>query len=321
MKIESVHAREVLDSRGNPTVEVEVGVRGGARGRAIVPSGASTGQHEALELRDGGKRRYGGKGVLKAVENVNRAIAPRLKGMDVRRQAEIDRRMLDLDGTENKAKLGANAILGASLAVAHAAAAYADVPLFRWIGGTRARTLPVPLMNIVNGGAHADNRLDFQEFMIVPHGARTFSDALRAGAEVFHSLKAVLKGRGLSTNVGDEGGFAPDLASNEEAIEVVLQAIEKAGYRAGRHVSLALDCAATELFEGGVYRFKKAGGEEKSSEEMIELYERLVASYPIVSIEDGMAETIGTAGNASPRGSARRFSSSAMTCSSRIPPV
>src|SRR6185436_5916564 len=213
MKIQSVHAREVLDSRGNPTVEVEVGVRGGARGRAIVPSGASTGQHEALELRDGGKRRYGGKGVLKAVENVNRAIAPRLKGMDVRRQAEIDRRMLDLDGTENKAKLGANAILGASLAVAHAAAAYADVPLFRWIGGTRARTLPVPLMNIVNGGAHADNRLDFQEFMIVPHGARTFSDALRVGAEVFHSLKAVLKARGLSTNVGDEGGFAPDLSS------------------------------------------------------------------------------------------------------------
>jgi enolase len=290
MKIESVHAREVLDSRGNPTVEVEVGVRGGTRGRAIVPSGASTGQHEALELRDGGKRRYGGKGVLKAVENVNKKIAPRIKGMDVRRQAEIDKRMLELDGTENKAKLGANTILGVSLAVAHAAAAYADVPLFRWVGGTGARTLPVPMMNVINGGAHADNRLDFQEFMIVPHGARSFSDALRAGAEVFHSLKAVLKARGLSTNVGDEGGFAPDLASNEEAIEVILQAIEKAGYRAGRQVSLALDCAVTELFEGGVYRFKKAGGEEKSSDEMIELYERLVGSYPIVSIEDGLAE-------------------------------
>jgi enolase len=290
MKIESIHAREVLDSRGNPTIEVEVGVRGGARGRASVPSGASTGAHEALELRDGRKGRYGGKGVLKAVENVNKTIAPKLKGLDVRRQGEIDRRMLELDGTPNKAKLGANAILGVSLAAAHAAAAYAKVPLFRWIGGAAARTLPVPLMNIINGGAHADNRLDFQEFMIVPHGARSFSDALRAGAEVFHALKAVLKARGLSTNVGDEGGFAPDLSSNDEAIDVVLEAVEKAGYKPGRHISVALDCAATELYADGVYRFRKSGGEEKTSEQMIELYERLVADYPIVSIEDGLAE-------------------------------
>jgi len=233
-----------------------VKVRGGAHGRASVPSGASTGQHEALELRDARKRRYGGKGVLKAVENVNRVLGPAVKGMDVRRQADIDGRMLALDGTPNKGKLGANAILGVSLAVAHAAAAAADVPLFRSIGGTKARTLPVPLMNIINGGAHADNRLDFQEFMIVPHGARTFAEALRAGAEVFHALKSVLKKRGLSTNVGDEGGFAPDLSSNEEAIEVVLQAIEQAGYRPGRQVSLALDCAATEFYEVGSYRFK-----------------------------------------------------------------
>jgi enolase len=290
MKIESIHAREVLDSRGNPTIEVEVGVRGGVRGRASVPSGASTGVHEALELRDGRKGRYGGKGVLKAVENVNKTIASKLKGMDVRRQAEIDRRMLELDGTANKAKLGANAILGVSLATAHAAAAYAKVPLFRWIGGAAARTLPVPLMNIVNGGAHADNRLDFQEFMIVPHGARSFSDALRAGAEVFHALKSVLKARRLSTNVGDEGGFAPDLSSNDQAIAVVLEAVEKAGYKPGRHISLALDCAASELWADGVYRFKKSSGEKKTSEQMIELYERLVAEYPVVSIEDGLAE-------------------------------
>jgi enolase len=290
MKIQSVHAREVLDSRGNPTVEVEVKVRGGARGRASVPSGASTGQHEALELRDARKRRYGGKGVLKAVENVNRVLGPAVKGMDVRRQADIDGRMLALDGTPNKGKLGANAILGVSLAVAHAAAAAADVPLFRSIGGTKARTLPVPLMNIINGGAHADNRLDFQEFMIVPHGARTFAEALRAGAEVFHALKSVLKKRGLSTNVGDEGGFAPDLSSNEEAIEVVLQAIEQAGYRPGRQVSLALDCAATEFYEVGSYRFKKAGGDELTTEKLIDFYARLVAAYPIISIEDGLAE-------------------------------
>jgi len=290
MKIQSVHAREVLDSRGNPTVEVEVKVRGGAHGRASVPSGASTGQHEALELRDARKRRYGGKGVLKAVENVNRVLGPAVKGMDVRRQADIDGRMLALDGTPNKGKLGANAILGVSLAVAHAAAAAADVPLFRSIGGAKARTLPVPLMNIINGGAHADNRLDFQEFMIVPHGARTFAEALRAGAEVFHALKSVLKKRGLSTNVGDEGGFAPDLSSNEEAIEVVLQAIEQAGYRPGRQVSLALDCAATEFYEVGSYRFKKAGGDELTTEKLIDFYARLVAAYPIISIEDGLAE-------------------------------
>ena len=265
-------------------------VRGGAHGRASVPSGASTGQHEALELRDARKRRYGGKGVLKAVENVNRVLGPAVKGMDVRRQADIDGRMLALDGTPNKGKLGANAILGVSLAVAHAAAAAADVPLFRSIGGAKARTLPVPLMNIINGGAHADNRLDFQEFMIVPHGARTFAEALRAGAEVFHALKSVLKKRGLSTNVGDEGGFAPDLSSNEEAIEVVLQAIEQAGYRPGRQVSLALDCAATEFYEVGSYRFKKAGGDELTTEKLIDFYARLVAAYPIISIEDGLAE-------------------------------
>ena len=270
MKIESVHAREILDSRGNPTVEVEISVRGGAMGRALVPSGASTGQHEALELRDGRKRRYGGKGVLKAVENVNRTIARRIKGMDVRRQAEIDRAMLDLDGTPNKSKLGANAILGVSLAAAHAAA----LPLYRYVGGTNAHVLPVPLMNIVNGGAHADNRLDFQEFMIVPHGARTFGDALRAGAEVFHTLKAVLKARKLSTNVGDEGGFAPDLSSNDEALSVVIEAIEKAGYKPGRHVSLALDCAATELWADGLYRFSKSDGRELTAEQMIDLYGR-----------------------------------------------
>jgi enolase len=290
MRIQSVHAREVLDSRGNPTVEVDVEVRGGARGRASVPSGASTGQHETLELRDTRKRRYGGKGVLKAVGNVNRVLGPAVKGMDVRRQADIDGRMLALDGTPNKGKLGANAILGVSLAVAHAAAVATGVPLFRSIGGAKARTLPVPLMNIVNGGAHADNRLDFQEFMIVPHGAPTFAEALRAGAEVFHALKSVLKKRGLSTNVGDEGGFAPDLSNNDEAIEVVLQAIEQAGYRPGRHVSLALDCAATEFFEGGVYRFRKAGGPEITTDGMIDLYARLVSAYPIVSIEDGLAE-------------------------------
>jgi len=290
MRIQSVHAREILDSRGNPTVEVEVEVRGGIVGRASVPSGASTGQHEALELRDVRKRRYGGKGVQSAVANVNRTIAGAIDGLDVRRQKEIDGLMLELDGTANKERLGANAILGVSLAVAHAAAAYKKMPLYRSIGGAAARTLPVPLMNIINGGAHADNRLDFQEFMIVPHGPRTFADALRAGAEVFQQLKAVLKSRRMSTNVGDEGGFAPNLSTNDEAIEVILQAISEAGYKAGTQVSLALDCAASELFVDGSYRFHKSGGKRLTASEMVRLYERLVRKYPIVSIEDGLSE-------------------------------
>jgi enolase len=290
MRIQTVHAREILDSRGNPTVEAEVTVSGGALGRACVPSGASTGQHEALELRDATRKRYGGKGVLGAVANVNEKIAPAVLGMDVREQKAIDEKMLALDGTPNKAELGANAILAVSLAVAHAAAAYKGEALFRSIGGPRAKTLPVPLMNIINGGAHADNRLDFQEFMIVPLGARRFSEALRMGAEVFHALKAVLKSRGKSTNVGDEGGFAPDLASNDEAIEVILEAITQAGYKPGRHVSLALDAAATEFFEDGRYVFRKSDKSSLTSAQMVRLYERLVHRYPIVSIEDGLAE-------------------------------
>jgi len=290
MKIESVHAREILDSRGNPTVEAEVRVAGGAFGRALVPSGASTGQHEAHELRDGDARRYGGKGVLKAVANVKKVLGPAVKGMDVREQAAIDARMIELDGTPNKTRLGANAILAVSLAVAHAAAAFRKEPLFRSIGGSRAKVLPVPLMNIVNGGAHADNKLDFQEFMIVPHGAKSFAEALRMGAEVFHALKAVLKKRGQSTNVGDEGGFAPGLPGNEAAIEVVLEAIGKAGYKPGRHVSLALDCAATEFYRDGNYVFSKSGGATLNSSKMVKLYEKLVGKYPIVSIEDGLSE-------------------------------
>ncbi len=290
MRIQSVHAREILDSRGNPTLEAEVTVSGGAFGRACVPSGASTGQHEALELRDGVKKRYGGKGVEKAVANVNDKIAPAIAGMDVRLQKDIDERMLALDGTPNKAVLGANAILAASLAVAHAAAAYKGESLYRSIGGARARTLPVPLMNIINGGAHADNRLDFQEFMIVPHGVRRFSDALRVGVEVFHALKRVLKSRRLSTNVGDEGGFAPNLKSNDEAIGVILEAITDAGYKPGRHVSLALDSAASEFYEDGRYVFKKSDRSKLTPAQMVRLYERLVHKYPIISIEDGLAE-------------------------------
>jgi enolase len=290
MKIESIHAREILDSRGNPTVEVDVGVKGGAIGRAAVPSGASTGAHEAWELRDGKKGRYGGKGVMRAVANVNERIAPAIRGMDVRKQAEIDASMIELDGTPNKKRLGANAILGVSLAVAHAAAAYAKMPLYRSLGGRSATTLPVPLMNIINGGAHADNGLDFQEFMIVPHGARRFSEALRAGAEVFHALKAVLKSRGLETNVGDEGGFAPNLATNDAAIGAILEAIRKAGYRPLRDVSLALDCAATELYKNGAYEFHKSGGKALRAAGMVSLYARLARRYPIVSIEDGLAE-------------------------------
>jgi enolase len=290
MKIESVLAREILDSRGNPTLEAEVRVKGGAMGRACVPSGASTGAHEALELRDGDKKRYGGKGVLKAVANVNKILGPAVKGLDVRGQEAIDRRMIDLDGTPNKATFGANAILAVSLAAAHAAAAATRQPLYRSIGGARARILPVPVMNIVNGGAHADNPLDFQEFMIVPHGAKTFADALRMGAEIFHTLKTVLKGRKQSTNVGDEGGFAPDLATNEAAIGVVLEAVEKAGYKPGKHVSLALDAAATELWKDGRYVFHKSTGASLTSAQMVKLYEKLVSRYPILSIEDGLAE-------------------------------
>jgi enolase len=290
MKINHIHAREILDSRGNPTVEVEVAVRGGARGIAAVPSGASTGAHEAWELRDKSSARYGGKGVQRAVANVNGKIAKAVLGQDVRRQAEIDACMIDLDGTGNKSKLGANAMLGVSLAVAHAAAAYGKMPLYRSIGGPKAVTLPVPLMNIINGGAHADNGLDFQEFMIVPHGPRRFCDALRAGAEVFHALKGVLKSKRLETNVGDEGGFAPNLATNDAAIGAILTAIRKAGYRPVRDVSLALDCAATELFARGSYRFHKSGGKALDSAAMIRLYARLCGKYPIVSIEDGLAE-------------------------------
>jgi len=290
MKIESIHGREILDSRGRPTVEVEVSVRGGTHGRAGVPSGASTGRHEAIELRDTRRKRYGGAGVLTAVANVNRKIAPHLVGMDVRKQADIDRVMIDLDGTANKSRLGANAIVGVSLAVARAAAAYKKQPLFRSIGGARANTLPVPIMNIINGGVYADNRLDFQEFMIVPLGARRFSDALRMGSEVFHALKAVLKARRLSTNVGDEGGFAPQLKSHDDAIGVILEAIRKAGYKPGTHVALALDPASSEFYEHGVYYLRKSDRSKLSAKQMVRLYARLVRKYPIVSIEDGLAE-------------------------------
>jgi enolase len=289
MKISKVLAREILDSRGNPTVEVEVVLSGGASGRAAVPSGASTGQHEALELRDGG-RRYLGRGVLKAVEHVNRSIGPKLRGRDARRQAEIDRFMIDLDGTPSKQRLGANAILGVSLAVAKAAAAAAKQPLFRYLGGARATVLPVPMMNILNGGVHADNSVDLQEFMVVPVGARTFAEALRMGAETFHALKAVLKEKGHSTGVGDEGGFAPRLASNQEAVELILVAIERAGYRAGRQIALALDPAASEFFDAGEYVFRKSDGSRRSSASMVDFYGDWVSRYPIVSIEDGLSE-------------------------------
>jgi enolase len=289
VKIQKVTAREVLDSRGNPTVEVDVVLSSGALGRAAVPSGASTGSHEALELRDG-KKRYGGKGVLKAVEHITRIIAPKLRGRDARRQAEIDRFMIDLDGTPNKRRLGANAILGVSLAVAKAAAAGAKVPLFRYLGGARATTLPVPMMNILNGGAHADSSVDLQEFMVVPVGARTFADGLRMGAETFHALKAVLKEKGYSTAVGDEGGFAPSLGSNQEAVEVILAAIERAGYQPGRQIALALDPAASEFYTNGEYVFGKSDGSRRSSAAMGEFYGDWVDRYPIVSIEDGLAE-------------------------------
>src|SRR3989454_650721 len=288
--IKEIRAREVLDSRGTPTVEADVVLESGARGRAAVPSGASTGTREALELRDGDKRRYLGKGVRKAVANVQQVLAPKLLGMDATNQAAIDRAMIALDGTPNKRKLGANAILGVSLAVAKAAAEEAGLPLYRSLGGPHACDLPVPLMNVINGGAHADNNLDLQEFMIVPVGATTFADAVRMAAEVFHTLKGLLKKKGLSTAVGDEGGFAPNLGSNEEALALIVQAIETAGYTSGKDLALALDPAVSEFYEDGRYVMKGETQARRSSEDMIRYYEGLVRRYPIVSIEDGLSE-------------------------------
>jgi enolase len=288
--IVDVHGREVLDSRGNPTVEVEVLLESGAEGRAIVPSGASTGTREAVELRDGDPKRFMGKGVTKAVRNVNRVIAPKLVGYDATEQVPIDRMLIGLDGTENKGKLGANAILGASIAVARAAAEACGLPLYRYLGGVGACTLPVPMMNILNGGSHADNNMDIQEFMVMPVGAKSFSEALRMGVETFHNLKKVLKGKGLNTNVGDEGGFAPQLRSNAEAIEVILEAISKAGYKPGRDVSVAIDSAASEFREKGKYVFRKSDKSKRDSSQLVRFYEDLCRQYPIVSIEDGFAE-------------------------------
>jgi enolase len=288
--IAEIFARQILDSRGNPTVEVDVITDEGAMGRAAVPSGASTGVHEAVELRDEDKSRYLGKGVLKAVANVNDAIAPELVGYDVADQTGIDQLMIELDGTENKSKLGANAMLAVSMAVAKAAAEEATLPLFRYIGGTNAKTLPVPMMNILNGGAHADNKIDFQEFMVMPIGAASFSEGLRWGVEIFHALKTVLKKKGYSTNVGDEGGFAPNIGSNEEAIETVLTAIEAAGYKAGSEVFIAMDAANSELYKNGKYTFHKSDGKTLSSDELVKFWENWVRQYPIASIEDGMAE-------------------------------
>jgi enolase len=290
--ITNIVARQVLDSRGNPTVEAEVHTSEGLRGRAAVPSGASTGKHEAVELRDGNKKMYLGKGVLKAVENVNKVIAEILYGRDVTDQYGLDQAMLEADGTENKSKLGANAMLAVSLAAAKAAAKSTGLPLYRYIGGANARILPVPMMNILNGGAHADNRIDFQEFMIVPSGAASFSEGLRWGVEIFHQLKNVLKAKGYSTNVGDEGGFAPDIQSNEEAIETVLKAIEKAGYKPGDQVMIAMDAAVSELYneKSKRYVFHKSGGAKMTSDELVEYWVKWCKKYPIVSIEDGMAE-------------------------------
>jgi enolase len=290
--IQSIHARQILDSRGNPTVEVDVFTENGAFGRAAVPSGASTGVHEAVELRDNDKDVYMGKGVLKAVANVNDVIAPELIGLHVFEQNQIDEIMLGLDGTKNKSNLGANAILGVSLAVAKAAAMESGQPLYRYIGGVNANTLPVPMMNILNGGSHADNAIDFQEFMVMPAGAPTFSESLRMGTQIFHHLKSVLKSKGLSTNVGDEGGFAPNLRSNVEAVEVVLQAIEKAGFRPGEDVFIAMDAAASEFYdeEKGLYVFKKSTGDELTSSQMSDYWTDWVSKYPIKSIEDGMHE-------------------------------
>ena len=288
-EIIDVYAREVLDSRGNPTVEADVILESGAMGRAIVPSGASTGEREALELRDGNKARYMGKGVQKAVTNVIELIGPAITGMDSTEQAAIDQTMIEMDGTESKKKLGANAMLAVSLAVAKAAAEDAGLPLYQYLGGPNAKELPVPMMNVLNGGAHADNNVDFQEFMIIPAGAETCTDAIRIGAEVFHNLKAVLKKKGYNTSVGDEGGFAPNLRSNEEACQVILEAIQKAGYKAGKDVFLGLDVASSEFFEKGSYNMK-GEGKKMSSDKMIKFYESWIRQYPIISIEDGMSE-------------------------------
>ena len=288
--IEHVLGREILDSRGNPTVEAEVTLAGGEVGRAAVPSGASTGENEAVELRDGDKGRYLGKGVLNAVRNVNEVIAPALEGYDALDQAEVDRALLELDGTKTKSNLGANALLAVSMATARAAAAHLEIPLYRYLGGPNARTLPVPMMNIINGGAHADNNVDFQEFMIMPAGAPNFGEALRIGAEVFHTLKSVLKKKGYATSVGDEGGFAPNLRSNEEAIETILEAIDQAGYKAGTDCLLALDPAASEFYADGAYVFNKSDKRKLTSDEMVAFWKSWCDRYPIISIEDGMAE-------------------------------
>ena len=290
--IVDVLGREILDSRGNPTVEVEVLLESGEIGRAAVPSGASTGEHEAVELRDGDSERYLGKGTLKAVDNVNEVIADELIDFDASDQVGIDNFLIQLDGTENKSKLGANAMLGVSLACAKAAAQTFDLPLYKYIGGTNAKTLPVPMMNIINGGSHADNTVDFQEFMVVPHGADTFAEALRMGTETFHALKAVLKSKGLNTAVGDEGGFAPNLKTNEEVLETILEAIEKAGYKPGEDISFALDVASSEMFikDKGIYSFFKSDKSEKTATEMVDIYSNLISKYPIISIEDGLDE-------------------------------
>src|ERR1043165_3384824 len=297
MELQHIHAREILDSRGNPTLEVDVLLDDGASGRAAVPSGASTGAYEACELRDGDKKRYGGKGVLKAVQNVNEVIAPKLAGMNAIEQLDIDRAMIELDGTPNKSKLGANAILGVSLAVAHAAAESVGLPLYRYLGGANAKVLPLPMMNVLNGGKHADSTVDFQEFMIQPVGASSFHEGLRMGAEVFHSLKKVLHDRHLNTAVGDEGGFAPDLKSADEALEILAKAVESAGYKLGDHISFALDPATTELFEEakkkgktGYCFFKSNPDKVSSSDEMIDFWKGLCQKWPIRSIEDGLAE-------------------------------
>ena len=288
--INKVHAREILDSRGNPTIEVDIVLEDGTLGRAAVPSGASTGEREAVELRDGNKKRYFGKGVSKAVDNVNRIIAKKISGMDCMDQVTLDETIIKLDGSKNKSKLGANALLGVSLAAAHAAANYLKQPLYKYIGGVNAKTLPVPMMNIINGGKHADNTVDFQEFMIIPAGAKSFSEALRCGAEIFHSLRTVLHKKNYNTNVGDEGGFAPNLKSNEEAIEVILEAIDKAGYKSGKDVYIGLDTASSEMWKNGKYEFYKSHIPDKTPAQMVTLYEKLVKDYPIISIEDGMAE-------------------------------
>ena len=289
--IEQVRAREILDSRGNPTVEAEVILETGEQGRAAVPSGASTGENEAVELRDDDAARYLGKGVSQAVENVNEKISYELEGLDALDQTLIDKSLLELDGTDNKSNLGANALLAVSMATARAASAFLELPLYRYIGGANAKTLPVPMMNIINGGAHADNNVDFQEFMIMPVGAESFSEGLRAGAEIFHNLKSVLKKRGYVTSVGDEGGFAPNLKSNEEAIETILEAIEKAGYTAGENIMLALDPAASEFYDGSNYVFKKSDNRKLSSEEMVAYWADWAKKYPIISIEDGLGES------------------------------